>query len=81
MKPPLDARGLESPPKAVYANYFQVGQNACEVVLDFGYAHDEKHVAWASRVVTSPQYAKALLRLLEASLEQHEARYGPVDEP
>ena len=81
MKQPFAARGPEQPPTAAYANYFQVGQNACEVVIDFGYAHDENHVTWASRVVMSPQYAKALLRLLEASLDQHETRYGPVDEP
>jgi hypothetical protein len=81
MKQPPDARGHEPPPRAAYANYFQVGQNACEVVLDFGYAHDEKHVVWVTRIVTTPQYAKALLQLLDESLEQHEARYGPLDEP
>jgi hypothetical protein len=80
MEQPPDPRGHESP-TAVYANYFQVGQNACEVVLDFGYAHDEKHVVWVGRIVTTPQYAKALLQLLDESLEQHEARYGPLDEP
>jgi hypothetical protein len=81
MKQPPDARGHEPSPRAVYANYFQVGQNACEVVVDFGYAHHEADVVWVTRIVTTPEYAKALLQLLEKSLEQHEARYGPLDEP
>lgn len=81
MKQPPDIPGHDLSPRAVYANYFQVGQNVCEVVLDFGYAHDEKHVVWVTRIVTTPQYAKALLQLLDESLEQHEARYGPLDEP
>ncbi|MBK9949730.1 MAG: DUF3467 domain-containing protein [Nitrospira sp.] len=51
---------------ARYANYFEIGHNAAEFILDFGQAYsssEERHMHM--RIVTSPVCAIAFLRLLE----------------
>jgi hypothetical protein len=68
-------------PEAAYANFFKVGHNAVEVVLDFG----QQYSSWQeprlhTRVVTSPVYAKAFLGLLSRSLTQYESAFGPIPE-
>jgi hypothetical protein len=65
-------------PKVEYANFFQIGHNGVEVVLDFGYGYDDEHAALHTRIVTTPRYAKALLDLLRESLERYEQGYGPI---
>jgi len=62
-----------------YANYFEVGYNAFEVLIDFGQLYVEgpnKQVH--TRVVTNPPYAKELLRLLTETIKQYEAGFGPI---
>ena len=76
MKPPPGPRERSSP-LVQYANYFEIGHNAVEVVLDFGYGYDEQHATLHTRIVTPPAYAKALLALLQESLARYEAAYGP----
>jgi hypothetical protein len=66
---------------AKYANYFQAGQNSTEFVIDFGQLYSDEAVPFFhTRIVTSPVYAKKLLLLLQESLAQHEADFGPVRE-
>lgn len=62
-----------------YANYFKVGHNAFEFVLDFGqfYAGSEQ-AQLHTRIITSPAYAMALLRTLKESLERYEETFGPM---
>jgi hypothetical protein len=56
-----------------YANYFKVGQNAFEFILDFGQFYSEDQEAnLHTRIVMSPYYAKELLNLLQASIGQDE---------
>jgi hypothetical protein len=56
-----------------YANYFKVGQNSFEIILDFGQFYSEDQEAKLhTRIVTSPAYAKELLDVLRVSIEQHE---------
>lgn len=56
-----------------YANFFRVGQNAYEVIIEFGQLYQAEHSPRIhSRIVTSPAYARELLRTLEQALEQHE---------
>lgn len=63
-------------PEGKYANYFEVGHNAFEFVLDFGQSYvDGKNVHFHSRIVTSPIYAKALLETLRRSVEQYELTF------
>ena len=60
-----------------YANYFQVGHNACEFLLDFGQVYsDGTPEHFHPRIVTSPLYAKELLKVLSESIEQYEETFG-----
>ena len=66
---------------ARYANYFEIGHNAAEFLLDFGQAYstageDKIH----TRLITSPAYAKRFLRLLDKSVERYERVYGAISE-
>ncbi|SOE87103.1 Protein of unknown function [Burkholderia sp. YR290] len=67
-----------------YANYFQIGQNAFDFVLDFGQFYtDEDRVHLHTRIITGPVYAKVLLGVLRDSVDEYEAKFGmiPQDEP
>ncbi len=62
-----------------YANYFEVGYNAFEVLIDFGQLYvDGANKQVHTRVVTSPPYAKELLRLLGETIRQYEEGFGPI---
>ena len=59
-----------------YANFFKVGHNAYEIVIEFGQLYQpESAPRIHTRVVTSPAYARELLRTLEHALEQHEESF------
>jgi hypothetical protein len=76
----LDRAGNDGP-AARYANYFEIGHNAGEFILDFGQAYasaGERQVH--TRIVTSPAYARAFLRVLENAIERHEQAYGAIRE-
>src|SRR5215208_1125230 len=66
----------DAPGERRWANYFEVGYNALEVLLKFGqfYAHNGK-VQWHTEIVTHPAYAGELLTTLRDSLEQHERAF------
>ena len=68
-------------PKGVYANYFEVGHTAFEIVLDFGQRYGGTVSPCHTRIVTSPIYAQALLETLRDSLEQYTAAFGALREP
>lgn len=62
-----------------YANYFQIGHNAFEFVVDFGQMYsDGEQEQIHTRIVTGPSYAKEFLELLEQSIEQYEEHFGPI---
>ena len=62
-----------------YANYFEIGHNTAEFILDFGQAYSSSEERpMHTRIVTSPVYAKAFLRLLEKAVQQREKMYGPI---
>jgi hypothetical protein len=51
--------------EARYANYFEVGSNQEEIVIDLGQAYGAgAPVSIHTRIVTSPVYARELVRLL-----------------
>ncbi|MHA2284116.1 MAG: DUF3467 domain-containing protein [Promethearchaeota archaeon] len=73
--PSRDSDNLEGS----YANYFKVGHNAFEFVLDFGQHYSENEEAELyTRVVTSPVYAKSLLEILKESIMHYEKTYGTI---
>jgi hypothetical protein len=62
-----------------YANYFKVGHNAYEFVLDFGQFYPEsQHAMFHTRIITPPVYAKALLAILQESIGQYEQTFGAI---
>lgn len=62
-----------------YANYFRVGYNAVEFVLDFGQFYlDENRPRLHTRIVTSPVYAKALGETIRDSLIDYERVHGTI---
>ncbi len=64
-----------------YANYFKIGYNAFEFVIDFGQFYDEDEEAQLqTRIVTSPFYAKSLLATLRGVIEQYERTFGVIQE-
>jgi hypothetical protein len=64
-----------------YANYFAVGYNAHEFILDFGQNYSETDPAELhTRIVTSPTYAKALSELLHQSICEYEKVHGSIED-
>jgi Protein of unknown function (DUF3467) len=62
-----------------YANYFQIGENALEFVIEFGQSYaDEPEPLIHTRIITSPGYAVQLLSLLHDALQQYEEQFGPI---
>lgn len=54
-----------------YANFFQVGHNAFEFLIEFGQQDRGIH----TRIYVSPQYARVLSDLLAEALAQHEREF------
>jgi hypothetical protein len=74
---PRNSRKLEGR----YSNYFKVGHNAFEFVLDFGQSYSENGDAQVhTRIITSPVYVKSLLETLQESIEGYEEKFGLVQE-
>lgn len=68
-------------PEAKYANYFAVGDNAIEFIIEFGQLYtDESTPLLHTRIVTSPAYAKDLLHLLQQAINGHEHQFGPISQ-
>lgn len=62
-----------------YANYFKIGYNAFEFLLDFGQLYNgDERAQLHTRIITSPAYAKNLLKLLQDSIAQHEETFGAI---
>ncbi len=64
-----------------YANYFKVGQNAFEFLIDFGQFYpDSGSEYFHTRIVSNPYYANVLLKILQGSIDQYEQTFGPIPE-
>ena len=64
---------------AVYSNYFKIGYNAFEFVLDFGQFYLESEPEHLhTRIVTAPPYAKALIEVLQHSVNAYEQKFGSI---
>lgn len=69
----------KSQPNGRYANYFKVGHNAFEFLIDFGQLYSQSGPApFHTRIVTTPVYAKTLLGILQKSIEQYEQLFGTI---
>jgi hypothetical protein len=70
-----------------YANYFEVGFNAYEFLIDFcqyfpsnGCCPENEGAELCQRFITSPTYAKTLLKVLQKSVEDYEEAFGLIEE-
>lgn len=71
----------ERPQPAVYANHFEVGFNAFEFLFDFGQDYEGLGAVAHSIIVTAPAYAKVFRGLLDRSIGDYEAAFGPIASP
>jgi hypothetical protein len=61
-----------------YTNYFSVGHNVSEFVIDFGEMYSERRLRTHSRIVMNPSYAKELLKVLGESVRCYEERFHTI---
>ena len=59
-----------------YSNYFLVGHNAFEFVIDFGQMYTGMQECIHTRIITTPTYAKELLKTLREALDEYERQFG-----
>jgi hypothetical protein len=64
-----------------YANYFKVGHNAFEFLIDFGQFYPgSKEAELCTRIITNPIYAKTFADVLRESIERYEKTFGAIQE-
>jgi hypothetical protein len=65
-----------------YANYFKVGYNSLEFLIDFGqsYINDADQETIHTRIVTSPPYAKNFLQTLARAVDHYITQYGSIED-
>jgi hypothetical protein len=81
MSPDRDSSGTSCRLEGRYANYFAVGYNEHEFVIDFGQSYSEDdHPKACTRIVTGPVYAKSFLKMLLDSIETFETTYGSISD-
>jgi Protein of unknown function (DUF3467) len=76
---PAPSQQRPAAPMAAYTNYFEVGHNAFEFLVDFGQFQPEAEtVAMHSRIVTGPVHAKLLAQLLSQAVTRFEDEHGAI---
>ena len=62
-----------------YANYFQVGHNAFEFILEFGQVYRSGDPpALHTRIIANPAYAKEFLQVLGNALDAYQHTFGEL---
>ena len=60
-----------------YANYFKIGYNAFELIIDCGQCYPENDEPQVhTRLITTPSYGKALLKTLSECIDEYDKCYG-----
>jgi uncharacterized protein DUF3467 len=68
------------PTKGLYANYFEIGHSAFEVVIDFGQTYEGSAAAPChTRIVMTPVYAQVLLETLGEAVMAYNSRFGKAE--
>lgn len=67
--------------KGRYANLALIGHTKNEFFFDFALLHPQNSAVVISRILSSPQHAKALLRSLAENVQRYEDTYGHIPEP
>lgn len=64
-----------APLEGKYANFFNVGHNTYEFVFEFGQLYESGDAPFVhTRIITSPAYAKELLKTLQEAVIEQERR-------
>jgi hypothetical protein len=69
----------------VYANLMMVSHRKEEFILDFlfvppGQAGGNQTAALRSRVITTPEHAKRIVRALQENIQRYESAFGVISE-
>ena len=65
-----------------YSNLIMINHTETEFVLDFVFVQPQQPKAKvSSRIITSPQHAKQLLRALSENVALYENKHGPIPIP
>ena len=64
--------------RELYANYFQIGYNSAEFLLDFGRHFENSEQRIHQRIIMTPLHARILSRLLADSISRYENKFGPI---
>ncbi|GAA5334247.1 MULTISPECIES: DUF3467 domain-containing protein [Thermus] len=64
-----------------YTNLALIAHTKNEFILDFALLQPQGGAMVVSRIITSPQHAKALLRSLAENVARYEETFGPIPEP
>lgn len=73
------SKGGVRPPLACYANYFEVGHNAFEFLIDAGQVEPQSgEIRFTNRIAVSPVQAKLLSELLQRSIVQFETQHDEI---
>ncbi len=67
--------------KGSYSNMALISHTGAEFFIDFVLAYPRQQPTVASRVILSPQHAKALLLSLEENVKRFESRFGSIALP
>lgn len=72
---------VQRAPLARYANYFEVGHNPYEFLIDFGQFRPEvSEVLLHTRIAVGPTHAKLLAEMLQGAVSKYESDNGPIAE-
>ncbi|MBT3169689.1 MAG: DUF3467 domain-containing protein [Candidatus Cloacimonetes bacterium] len=78
-KQKLNVKIDEKVGEGVYANMFMISNSASEFVIDFGrILPGIPNAKIYSRVLTTPQHAKQLYKILEKNIEKFETQFGEI---
>jgi len=77
------AASADAATPALYVNYFEVGHNPFEFLMDLGQYHPgtaegDGRVAIHTRIAIAPPLAKLLSDLLARAVEEHERQHGDI---
>jgi len=70
----------ERDPEGRYANFFRIGFNAYEFVLDFGQQYEPAAERIHTRIVTTPALARNLCETIEQTLQDYDRQREPKAE-
>jgi len=67
--------------KGTYSNMALISHTGAEFFIDFVLAYPRQQPTVTSRMILSPQHAKALLMSLQENVRRYENRFGEISLP